>query len=119
VLFINNLKQTKMKKLLFSLLVAGVAFAGSAFTNQKELVDEYIAKLPSSLDYNPVSSGTFSPTKCQENSEVCAYLVLKPEELPSGTISSTEIQTLIDNEVITPVVNPLTGLPHLGAYNFN
>lgn len=96
-----------MKKVLFGLLVAGVALSASAFTNAKTVAlgDRYVQSSAGSYEKTTV----YNAADCDESSNACSYIQAK-----AGDFANPLSQTAID---AANLANPGTFVPaNLGIY---
>lgn len=107
------LKLNKMKNLFFSLLVVGVAFAGSAFTTQKAIGDHYVQNPDGTYR---LISGAINPEFCESSTKTCAFVQTTSETL-APSLTATEAAALKTSGKLAEVVNPITSLPYTGIYN--
>ncbi|MCX2449940.1 hypothetical protein OQX61_01535 [Pedobacter sp. PLR] len=106
-----------MKNLFFSLLVVGVAFAGSAFTNQKIVATKHYVQNPDG-SYTLMTE-EFDPINClADNNRTCAYEQISTDEL-LPTLSLEEVILLAAPQTpsnpVAPKLQPV-GIA-TGTYN--
>lgn len=108
-----------MKNLFFSLLVVGVAVAGSAFTSQKvDVGDIYVQN--SDGTYSMIPSSDFYSQNCRSlSTKTCGFVQLTEDVLPS-TLTAAQALTLSTSTPTVPAkieaIKDLSNTPIKGIY---
>lgn len=107
-----------MKNLFFGLLVVGIAFAGSAFTNKTNGMGDHYGR-NSAGNYVLISPTQWSPTNCETAPEevICAFTQTTSETL-APTLTPAQVEVLKTANKLESVKTSL-GAEIYGIYNLD